>query len=170
MPWRKASLKLSEQLYHAGHTEPYPTRALEFFMAMVTLSWCLPVLIDPGILANSVAYRFLLALLPASTYGVIGTTLATFRVIALIRNGAWKRSPGLRFAGALVGAQWWTVITACYIEAMLTGAKQLPLFYVFPIFALAEYHCLMRCAADLHSAYMVPKLNSRPGLAGNGRS
>ena len=38
-------------------------------------------------------------------------------------NGNWRRTPGLRFIGAMTGLIWWLIISALYALAVQRGAR-----------------------------------------------
>ena len=75
------------------------------------------------------------------------------RIIALIINGSWRRSPILRTIGALAGVTCWTYLAGRYFQ--IDPSSGLGMTYI--VFVWAEFYSCMRSANDSVTAYLLPR-------------
>lgn len=144
--------------------EKYPTRSVEYLLAWVMIAWSGRVL-WPGDIMVGLTYQHLLAIAPEPAWGVFGLIVGGLRIVALIRNGGWKQSPMARFLCALLGLNFWLVLTALYSAAIVSGAPDFPFRAAFPVFMFFEAYSCYRCGQD-HAAMLEKAKRTSPAEAG----
>lgn len=159
MPSRFIAKHLIRALDSHITSEKYPTRHLEYFFAFMLLGWSVNVLIDPGCMSGP-AFKFATALLPTRLYAAVGLATALAGIVALVRNGHWKRSPTLRMFCSGLRMNWWILMFGFYLQAIMHGAPNFPMFLAFPVVILFEALCLLRCAEDAKVAYLPQRMVS----------
>lgn len=147
MVLRKTSRHLSLLLFTFGASERYPTRTVEHMLAWMILAWS-GSLLWPGHLMVGPQYKYLVTVLPEHLWGLGGVVLGALRLVALYLNGNWRRSPGLRFLGAMTGMIWWLILYALYWVAVQRGATDFPMRYVFVVMICFEAYSCYRCGQD----------------------
>jgi hypothetical protein len=132
-----------------GHaiSENYPTRSVEYLLSWALIGWSL-IAILPGHLMPVE----LLAFAPAWLWGTVGLTTGFMRLFALMRNGAWKKSPYLRLAGAWLGFNCWLILAVTSLSAFVSGAPLFPMFGCLPAFLFFEAYSSYRCGQDARVA------------------
>jgi len=124
-------------------------RALEWFSALIMLSWG-AVLAMPGDTlagANFDAFRRygMTEVFWAWTFGSIGAA----RIMALYINGKWPRTPLIRMVGALFGAVSWAQVAWLITEGTLmksgVASTGMP---VYASLAVADLFSIFRAAFD----------------------
>lgn len=146
--------------------EKYPTRSVEYLLAWVMIAWSGRVL-WPGDIMVGLTYQHLLAIAPEPAWGVFGLIVGGLRIVALIRNGGWKQSPMARFLCALLGLNFWLVLTALYSAAIVSGAQDFPFRAAFPVFMFFEAYSCYRCGQD-HAAMLEKAKRTAPAEADGG--
>lgn len=131
---------------HAA-SERYPTRTVEHMLAWALVVWSAAVA-GPGEMLRASTFKYLTAIAPEWWWGYSGMALGIARLVALYLNGNWRRSPGLRFVGAMTGMIWWLVLSACYAVAVRDGAADFPMRYVLVVFVFFEAYSCYRCGQD----------------------
>lgn len=124
-------------------------RSVEWLSALAMLNWCL-ILAQPGntySLSPSFAEFTRYGLTEdrlALLFGVIGSA----RVVALVINGKWPRSPVLRIAGAMLGGLIWGQIAWLqYLGSAASGAISTGVG-IYALLAVAEIANVYRAAFD----------------------
>lgn len=146
--------------------ERYPTRSVEYLLAWVMIVWG-SFALWPGDIMVGPIYRHLLALAPEPFWGALGISVGLLRLYALVRNGGWKASPVARFAGALMGLNFWLVLFALYTAAIRSGAPDFPFRGAFCVFIFFEAYSCFRCGQD-YSAMRERAGQSSPVIADGG--
>ena len=124
-------------------------RALEWFSALVMLSWSATLALPGDTLAGEsfAAFRRLgmTEIAWAWAFGVAGSA----RVAALYINGRWPTTPLIRMAGALFGALSWAQIAWLIAAGALikAGAASTGIG-VYALLALADLFSIFRAAYD----------------------
>ena len=149
-------------LFRHAASERYPTRTVEHMLAWMLLVWSASLAL-PGNMMRGPTFEYLLAIAPEAWWGWSGVALALMRLGALYVNGNWRRTPGLRFIGAMTGLIWWLIISALYALAVQRGAPDFPMRYVFNVFIFFEADSCYRCGQD----YAAPKARDA-GIAASG--
>ena len=124
-----------------------PTRAVEFMLAWLMIGWGVAVAGTNDMLVGPTT-KFLLNVFSEPVWAVIALSLGFARLTALVINGAWRRSPLLRFACAAVGLMWWTMFGALYWIAISAGAPPFPNLSIYPVFMFFEAYSCYRCGQD----------------------
>lgn len=102
-------------------------RALEWLTAFVLLNFAITLALPGDTLAGGPAYRGFINLgldEAALTLGL--TILGVGRLAALYINGAWRRSPHLRAAGAMAGGSVFVMLAVTFGWLWITGAPGAP--------------------------------------------
>lgn len=122
-------------------------RAVEYLLAWLMVGWGSALLLPGPILVGDV-YRYLLVLAPEPVIGLFSITVGLIRIAALVINGAWRRGPLVRLAGAALGLIWWVVLGQFYGLAVIQGAPPFPMLAFFPVFIFFEGYSGYRCGQD----------------------
>lgn len=147
MPSRSLSEMLAYALFRYAASERYPTRTVEHMLAWMIIVWSAAVVM-PGNMMQGPNYQYLLAIADERFWGWSGIVLGAQRLIALYINGNWRRTPILRFVGAMTGMVWWLILSALYGLGVQNGAPDFPMRYVFIVFIFFEGYSCFRCGQD----------------------
>ncbi|MGD9766601.1 MAG: hypothetical protein AB7U62_03075 [Pseudolabrys sp.] len=147
---RLFAFSVARKLFQHAASERYPTRSVEYLLAWVMIAWGARV-VWPGEVLTGPTYQYLVVIAPEAMWGALGITVGLLRIYALLRNGGWKRSPVLRFAGATLGLIWWLVLAVLFSAAVAGGAPDFPMRAVYPVFIFFEAYSCFRCGQD-HAA------------------
>lgn len=162
---RTLSANLALLLFRVAGSERQPTRQVEYLLAWSGLIWSLAVL-KPGRILAGAQYEYLLAIAPEVLWGMVGVMLGVLRLVALAINGAWRRTPGLRFIGGATGLIWWLVLAALYSLAVQKGAADFPMRHVLGVFIYYEAFSCYRCGQDHAAAVAAARRECRTGAEG----
>lgn len=161
-PWLSTSFGVApsdEPIYSTRHPSPLAVamtsnahqaqgRALEYFCAIVMLSWA-AVLALPGDTLAAGSLKPLLGLgiqetWVAMVYGAMGAA----RLVTLVINGRWPHGPWLRVAGASLGFLMWSqVVMVITWNGFQTGIATTGIAVYLPM-ALAELYSIYRASSD----------------------
>lgn len=144
---RTISARLAYALFRHAASEKYPTRTVEHMLAWMLVVWAGACAV-PTKMMNGPTFEYLLVIAPEWVWGYIGVVVGSSRLLALYINGNWRRTPGLRFIGAMLGLIWWLIISALYWLAVKNGAPDFPMRYVFFVFIFFEGYSCFRCGQD----------------------
>ena len=86
---------------------------LASFVLMGT-GWMLAANADLMANAKTQAYQLMLLIAPQATWSVVLLFFALCRLVVLLINGAWRRSPYLRAGMAFLSCFFWTQITLSF--------------------------------------------------------
>lgn len=128
-------------------SEKYPTRSVEYMLAWMSLAWSARVL-WPGDIMVGPTYVPLITVAPEYVWGVFGLIFGAARIVGLIANGGWKRSPLVRLVCAFIGFQFWLVLFALYSTAVFSGAPDFPFRTVLLVPMFFEVYSCYRCGQD----------------------
>jgi hypothetical protein len=123
------------------------TRAVEYMLAWLMLSWGVVVLLPGGVLVGPTS-KYFLEIASEVSWGLSAVVIGGVRLAALVINGAWKRTPLLRFAGAAIGLVWWAFLGSVYLVAIQRGAPPFPNMSIYPVFVFFEAYSCYRCGQD----------------------
>lgn len=126
------------------------TRAVEYMLTWLLVGWGITVLL-PGDVMRGPTTKIFLGIATEMTWGFIAVSIGGGRLIALVINGAWRRSPLLRFAGASLGLMWWVGLGTVYWIAVSRGDPPFPNLSIYPIFVFFEAYSCFRCGQDAAS-------------------
>lgn len=125
-------------------------RSMEWFSASAMLVWCL-VLAQPGdTLTLSPSFsEFVRSGLTETRLAAIFGLVGGARIVALIINGRWPRSPLFRMSGAMLGCMIWAQIAWLqYLGSAASGAISTGVG-VYALLALADLANIYRAAFDV---------------------
>lgn len=148
---RTLSGYLSAALLHHAALERYPTRTVEHMLAWMIVVWSTAVAY-PGEILVGPQYQYLLLIAPEWAWGVGGILIGLARIVALYLNGNWRRSPWLRWAGAMAGLTWWTAMSSLYWLGIKNGGADFPMRYMVGVFIFFEIYSCYRCGQDIVSS------------------
>jgi hypothetical protein len=139
---------LAFALFRHAASEKYPTRTVEHMLAWMLVVWSAAVAYPSNMMVGK-TFAYLIAIAPEWWWGWSGILLGSARLFALYLNGNWRRSPGLRFIGAMMGLIWWLILSACYwVSVVRDEAPDFPMRYVFFVFIFFEGYSCFRCGQD----------------------
>jgi hypothetical protein len=147
MMLRSISWSLAHALFRHAASEKYPTRTVEHMLAWMVLVWSAAVAV-PGNMMQGPSFQYLLVIAGEPFWGWTGIALGSLRLAALYINGNWRRTPLLRFVGAMSGLVWWLILSALYGLAIQNGAGDFPMRYVLFVFIFFEAYSCYRCGQD----------------------
>jgi hypothetical protein len=81
---------------------------------LLGLGWMLSVNGDLMHATNTQAYSLMLMIAPQSAWSMVMTVFACGRLLILLINGAWRRSPHARGASAFLSCFFWTQIVLSF--------------------------------------------------------
>lgn len=120
-------------------------RAAEWLSSLAILLLGLSLLLPGETMATSPSYRgFVTFGLADIQVGILATAISGTRIIALYANGRWRRSPGIRAVGAVLGTAFWACVVTAFAWPYWTDVTDAPTT------ALAYFSFVL---ADLISAY-----------------
>lgn len=148
---RTLSGHLAFALFRHATSERYPTRTVEHMLAWMIVIWSLAVA-WPGQMLVGPQYEYLVIIMPEWAWGWTGVVLGIARLFALYLNGNWRRSPGLRWFGAMTGLIWWVVLSGLYWLGVKNGGADFPMRYMVGVFIFFEGYSCYRCGQDISAA------------------
>ena len=145
------------------------SRTVEYLLALLLVGWGATVACYSHTVLSGPTTKNLLMVASAPTWAALALGVGLLRITALVINGAWQRTPLLRFAGAAVGLMWWTTLGALYLDAIMSGAPTFPNLSIYPIFVFFEAYSCFRCGQDANFQNSLGVSNApRSGLGSNG--
>lgn len=145
-----------------------PQRAVEYLLAWLMVGWGATLVATDAIMTTSL-YGPLLAIMSEEAWGWFAILIGVARILSLAVNGAWRRTPLLRFAGAALGLMGWLVLGALYLVAVRQGATPVPMLGFFPGLIFFECYSCYRCGIDMSaqgSFGSAPSVEARAGAHG----
>lgn len=136
----------------------YQTRSVEYMLAWMMLAQGV-IMIAPGNVLIGPTSIFFTFVMPEHVWGIIAVKVGVGRLSALIINGAWHRSPLLRYAGAACGLIWWTVQGAIYWIAVTKGGLPFPNLAIYPVIVFFEAYSCFRCGQDANAQRSLSRLS-----------
>lgn len=125
----------------SGHV---PVRFTEWLLAGIMLSWGITCLSVPAPVWNEPAYSGLRSLGTQTAWGAYSLALGLTRIGALYINGAMRRSPHLRTAGAFLAVLLWLQLTL----AMFNGQAQSLSISIYPWLFVGDLFNVYRASQD----------------------
>lgn len=136
----------------------WPDRKMEWLMSGFMMSWGLYVLIHPVLFINPpTAYvmaplareSLFFTLHPAQSWGGLFFAVGLVRGLALLVNGAWRRTPVLRLLAGMISM---FVITQIIVGYWVSGIPNVGIV-VYPWFVLMDLLSVYRAAIDTAHAW-----------------
>jgi len=131
------------------------TRTAEWLISWVLVSWGSGVFLSYQLYGEGGGMtRFLATIGPVDVIAALVVGFAAARMIALLYNGHWRRSPLLRMAAAVIGMMFWQAVLVLFGLAMIRGdAMFFPMFLSAPVFLFFEGYSAYRCGEDAAKAH-----------------
>lgn len=140
-------LWLFRALFFHADSERSPTRAVEYLLAWCITCWSATIFLFAGTM-DGPSYLYIREVAAESVWGAFGIGFGVLRISALIINGAWRRTPLLRFVGAMSGFMWWITIGGLFYLGVKSGAQPFPMLGCYPVLAFFEGYSCFRCGQD----------------------
>jgi hypothetical protein len=138
-------MKLSAIIAHWYNQSP---RVCECMLAWMMVAWGITTIVVTPIMAGPV-YKYILAVMQEDSWGWLALAFGVFRLTALCINGLWRRTPLLRFIGAMFGFIFWFTLGSFYMLAVIDKTvAPFPGLSFYPIFAFFEVYASFRCGQD----------------------
>ncbi|HLL28605.1 MAG TPA: hypothetical protein VKT73_13255 [Xanthobacteraceae bacterium] len=123
------------------------TRLIEWMLAILMIVWGVSVLF-PQVTAPVLNTLFGGDL----PLGAIVVSVGCIRIIALLINGHWRRSPLLRLLGSILGLMFWTAVgiaAGMHFFGIFPVAEIYPTSFFWIVFFLFEFFAAFNSAWDL---------------------
>ncbi|VVT14956.1 hypothetical protein [Hoeflea sp. EC-HK425] len=115
----------------------FAVRASEWALAIMLVNWSLVLFANPELFADRESYAPLQDIMRQETWALVCFAAGAGRLIVLMINGAWRRSPHLRAAGAFIACFFWSQITLGFAQSEIWGTGMA----IYPVlFALDAYN------------------------------
>lgn len=124
--------------------ETFPARASEWALATILFGWGLALSSNPTLFTISPSYDGLEGLAKQSTWAWLCLLGGGLRLVFLIINGSWRRTPHLRAASAFATCFFWGQITIGML-ASGTGTTGLT---VYPVLLCLDLFNFFRALGD----------------------
>ncbi|MCO6386255.1 hypothetical protein [Aliihoeflea sp. 40Bstr573] len=136
--------------------ETFPARASEWALSGMLMGWSVILTINEDLFATGASYAKMAELADQETWATLCLYAAALRLLMLLVNGAWRRSPHLRALGAFIACGFWFQITIGFIQAgtVSTGLA------VYPFLLLLDSYNAVRAAGE---AGLSDKVHKRAG-------
>jgi len=125
-------------LAHLSHSlrETFPGRASEWALGLILFNWSLILTLNPELFEVSRSFVALRQLFDQSTWALLCLVGGGGRLIILAINGAWRRSPHARAAGAFLACFFWFQISIGLYQAGTggTGLAVYPVLFFLDVF------------------------------------
>lgn len=123
------------------HRIPHVSRDGEW-LASVVLAAFASALLMPGATFSRPVFVNMAAVAPEGTWGMALLMVSVVRMLGLWVNGNWRRSPSLRFVGAVAGAFVWFTLSRMFSDdgypGLNTGALVYAAIGAFDVYAAAR--------------------------------
>lgn len=165
MTTRALAARVGRVLLMHAVSEKYPTRTAEWILAGWIFAWSYSCALPQRMMVGPV-FEPMVRFMPESSWGIVGLMLSMIRILALIGNGHWRPSPGLRLICAVTGCMFWIALFGLYTQAVIAGAADFPMRRCFIVLIIGEFYCCFRCGQDF-VAMMMKHRALRAGASGS---
>ena len=155
---------LFQTLMLRGERHQSPTRQVEYLLAWCIICWSATTFVFGAVMTGP-AYVYMIAIAPEKTWGMFGILFGMARVLALIVNGRWHRTPLLRFICAMAGLIWWLMVGGLFYLGVKNGAAPFPMLGAYPVLAYFEGRSCYRCGQDAKSQQSFSPASPRSPVA-----
>lgn len=136
--------------------ETFPVRAAEWALAIMIFNWGITLSLNTDLFASQPSYRVLAGTMKQDSWALLCLSVGGIRLIFLLINGAWRRSPHLRAVGAFVSILFWFQISMGFAMAGTWSTA----ISIYPILLLLDSYNAMRAVGD--AAISDKKFKRRP--------
>lgn len=128
----------------------FPERVVEWGLAVILVNWGMILMRRDDVIAPDGPLGNILKLAPEDTWGIIATAIGLLRLVALVLNGSFYKTPLIKYApyGRLAGA-----FTSCFVWMQTTlalvkyGDISLGLS-IYPVFLVWDMFIVFHTARD----------------------
>ncbi|MDS1135167.1 hypothetical protein [Nitratireductor indicus] len=124
--------------------ETFPVRASEWALAAMIFNWGIILVFNDDLFASHPSYRVLKDTMAQDCWTVLCLGVGGFRLLVLLINGAWRRSPHLRAAGAFLSILFWFQISMGFALVGTWGTA----LAVYPVLLLLDSYNAIRAVTD----------------------
>lgn len=122
----------------------FPLRVSDWFVAGILTTWGLAVLAAPPEVWSWGLYRGLAIMAPKYVWGALALCLGIVRLCALFINGAVRRTPHVRAAGAFLAMFIWMQMS---LSGLTSGTGSISAFF-YPWLVMIDFYNVYRAAQD----------------------
>ena len=142
----------------------FPTRAMEWFFAWGLLNLGLTMVFNQGLFESSPSWAGLGAVASQATWGNALVIVGTVRLVALLVNGMYWRTPHARCLMAFVSCYFWWKFSLGLIGTLSFDAALVPLCFIFDVYngirtgrevGVSEFVVRMRRKAEARHGHTV---------------
>lgn len=126
----------------------FQLRAIEWWSASSMATWGIFVLLFPTMFKENPACHALLVFAPQHVWGLVATLAGGVRLVALLINGMWYRTPAVRWVCTMISIFVWFSITAAFTSSPIINTGVV--VYGWHIFA--DMYSAYRSAVDFIEA------------------
>lgn len=130
-------------LRHTGVVENLNVRLSEWGLGLILLLWG-AILVSPDDTFSRPAFTIMARVASENVWGVVLTALGVTRIVVLLINGAWRRSPHLRAVTAFLSCFVWVQITLSIWGSGIFATA----LAVYPVLLLMDIYVVMRAAGE----------------------
>lgn len=128
--------------------DTFPTRASEWALGLMLFLWSVVLTFNVDLFASTPSFSVLSQLMPQGTWALLCMIAGGGRLIMLLINGAWRRSPHLRAIAAFVSCFFWFQISIGILQAGTFGTG----LAIYPILFLLDVYNVFRASRDAGSS------------------
>ncbi len=122
----------------------FAVRASEWALALMLLNWSVVLFANPELFADRPSYAAIDAIMPQETWALVCFMAGAGRLIVLMINGAWRRTPHLRAAGAFIACFFWFQITLGFGQAEIWSTGMA----IYPVLLVLDAYNVIRAITD----------------------
>jgi hypothetical protein len=123
----------------------HPGRKIEYLLACVLVALGMTSLTHPDMFKASPYFEPFLNLWPQSIWTAFFLGVGVLRLVALLRNGGWKRSPLVRSICAFLGCFVWIQLSFAAANNPVVSLN----VWVWPLFFFADVEVCLTAAAEV---------------------
>lgn len=125
------------------------TRSTEWMLSCLLLVWGSSML-RPEAFFDLPVYTIMGSVMAESRWGMVAASVAVLRMVGLAINGWWRRTPVIRFVGALSGGLCWLAIGFLVLVGSYAFNARLPAGYGwYWVFFGFEGWCVLATGYDM---------------------
>lgn len=124
--------------------ETFPARASEWALATILLNWSTILYLNPTLFATVPSFSIISEIAPQPVWLALCGLAGGARLVILLINGAWRRSPHARAVGAFVSCFFWFEISVGLFLAGTWGTG----LAVYPVLLLLDSFNVLRAGGE----------------------
>lgn len=128
--------------------ETFPTRASEWALGLMLFLWSVVLIFNADLFASTPSYRVLAQVMPQTTWALLCLIAGGGRLVMLVINGHWRRSPHLRAGAAFISCFFWFQISIGILQAGTFGTG----LAIYPVLFALDVYNVFRASGDAGSS------------------